>query len=143
MKILSIDPGDKRIGIAISDDTGSFVRPLTKIIHKSRREDSLVIVEIAESNNCGQIIIGQALLNDGSEGVRARSARRLKEMIEQFSSIKVILWDESHTTEKAQELFTTLGINRKRKSNLIDSISAKILLEDYLLSKQSEKSCKE
>ena len=95
MKILAVDPGEKRIGIAVSDPTGIIANPLTIIEHISRPIDAAQIVHLAEEHGSGLIVIGQALDEDGKPSLQGRRAARLMAAIQSQSSIPVILWDES------------------------------------------------
>jgi putative holliday junction resolvase len=140
MKILAVDPGEKRIGLAISDPTGTIARPLCIIKHKARQKDAQMIVEIALAENVEMIVVGQALDADGEVGPQARKAGRLADAIREKASCSVNLWDESGTTRAAIVSRAAMGVPRKKRKGHLDDVAASIMLQDYLIS--NEKSIK-
>jgi putative Holliday junction resolvase len=134
MRILAIDPGEKRIGVAISDPEGYLARPLTIIIHISRYKDAEIIINIARENECDLILVGQALDLHGLAGYRARSSQRLADAIRSLTEMDVILWDESNTTAKVMEIDLLTKRSRKKRANYKDARAAAILLDDFLVS---------
>jgi len=133
MKVLSVDPGDKRIGLAISDPTGTIARPLMVLNHESREKDAEKITEIARQEAVGMIVVGWALDSVGEVGPQARKSERLAELIRQKSTISVKLWDESETTQRALESRIKLGVSRKKRKGHLDDLAASILLQDFLI----------
>ena len=134
MRVLAIDPGEKRIGVAISDPTATIARPLCIIAHQSRAFDAQTIAGLAKEHGCSLIVIGQALDSNGAVGVRARSSQRLKNAIIELINVPVILWDESNTTKTVSEAQIALGLSRKKRSKAKDDMAAAILLDDFLTS---------
>ncbi|MFQ5615721.1 MAG: Holliday junction resolvase RuvX [Anaerolineales bacterium] len=138
MRILAIDPGEKRIGIAISDPTGTIANPLTMIKHVSRRRDkrrnetAAKIARLAEARECGKIVVGQALDWDGGETPSSRRARRLAGAIRARTNIPVELWDEYGSTQAAREARIAMGIKRKKRRGHIDELAATVILQSYL-----------
>jgi len=143
MRILAVDPGEKRIGLAISDPTGMLARPLTIIQHKARAIDAQAIVKIAEENSCSLIIVGQALDSEGQIGYRARKSGRLAEELGKHTKIKITLWDESGTTMTAIQRRINSGISKKKRKKALDGLAAAVLLEDYLSSETFKMLAKE
>lgn len=134
MRILAIDPGEKRIGVAISDPEGYLARPLTIINHISRYKDAEIIINIARENECDLILVGQALDLHGLAGYRARSSQRLADAIISLTEMDVILWDESNTTARVMEIDLLTKRSRKKRANYKDARAAAILLDDFLVS---------
>ena len=134
--IIAVDPGDRRIGIAISDETGSLARSMGVIIHKSRHEDAARIIKMATDHDAGTVIIGAAYGDDGKETPASRKASRLADEIISKSDIKVIMWDESGSTQKAKEIKILTGAGKKQRKGHQDSTAAAIILQDYLDSNQ-------
>lgn len=132
MRILSVDPGEVRIGIAISDETASFSRPLTVIKHISRPENAARIIRLAEENECGLIIVGAPLDSDGGIGLRARASLKLAEAMRLLTQIRVEIWDESDTSKKADQIALQLGYRTKKRAAPKDAEAAALLLQDYL-----------
>jgi len=132
MKVLAIDPGDKRLGIAISDPSGTLARPYCVIIHQSRIKDAHKIVEFAEEEGVQLIVVGWALDSLGGVGFRARKSQRLANEIKNNCDIPVRMWDESYTTQTAIKSRIELGVSRKKRKGHLDDLAASILLQDFL-----------
>jgi len=132
MKVLGIDPGEKNIGIAISDPTGTLARPLLVLQHISKRANAERIRKLAEEENVGLIVIGQATDLDGKPNISGRKSARLAGEIKSLTTIPVILWDESYTTRDALELRKKLGAPRNVRKGHQDEIAATIILQSYL-----------
>ena len=132
MKVLAIDPGDKRLGIAISDPSGTLARPLCVISHQSRVKDAQKIVEIAKDEGVELIVVGWALDSAGEVGFRARKSQRLADEIKNYSDIPIRMWDESYTTQAAIDSRIKLGVSRKKRKGHLDDLAASILLQDFL-----------
>ena len=132
MKILGIDHGNVRIGVAISDESGSFARPLSIITHVSRLKDAEEVCRLAEAKSCSMIVVGVPYDSDGREGPRARSVMRFVEQLRAICCMPVITWDESHSTQNV--ISTSLQMNKSRYSRrtAIDDKAAAMILQNYL-----------
>jgi putative Holliday junction resolvase len=132
MRILAVDPGSKRIGLAISDPTGKVATPLAVIIHVARPLDAAAVVDLVTSNGVGLIVIGQSVDDAGRPTYAGRQAIRLAESIKAQTSLPVVFWDESFTTQDARATRIAMGVSRKKRLGHLDSIAATILLQSYL-----------
>ena len=132
MKFLCVDPGEVRIGVAISDETGALARPLAILGHVSREIDAKAIMQLALQNHVDAIVVGQALDSDGQPGLKARSAARLAEALRALEEMPIYLWDESYSSQKAAELRIASGVSRKKRSQPIDDLAAAVILQDFL-----------
>lgn len=137
MKVLAVDPGEKRLGIAISDPSGTLARPYCVINHQARAKDAQKIVEIAKEEGVQMIVVGWALDSDGGIGYRARKSQRLAKAIETICNLPIKMWDESYTTQKAIESRIKLGLSRKRRTGHLDDLAASILLQDFLMNNEN------
>lgn len=137
MKVLAVDPGDKRIGLAVSDPTGTLSRPLTVIQHTSRDEDANKIVAITEEEGAVLIVVGWALDSEGEVGYQARKSQRLADVIRTKTSVPVKMWDESGTTKTAIQTRIAMGVSRKKRQGHLDDVAASILLQDFLLNNEA------
>ena len=137
MKILAVDPGEKRIGVAISDPTGTLARPYCVIAHQTRAKDAQRIVAIANEENVQLIVVGWALDSDGGVGYRARKSQRLAKVIEAISDLPIKMWDESYTTQTAIESRIMLGVSRKKRQGHLDDLAASVLLQDFLINNEN------
>ena len=132
MKFLCVDPGEVRIGVAISDETGTLARPLAILGHVSREIDAKAIMQLALQNHVDAIVVGQALDSDGQPGLKARSAARLAEALRALEELPIYIWDESYSSQKAAELRIASGVSRKKRSQPIDDLAAAVILQDFL-----------
>lgn len=132
MRILAVDPGEKRLGIAISDPTGTIANPLIIIKHVARKNDAKTIVNLAEQNGAQQIVVGQALDTEGMPTKQSRSAEKLAEAIRSQTDLDVVLWDESGSTLTARDALIKLGIKKRKRQNHLDDIAATVILQSYL-----------
>ena len=99
-KIMAIDPGTERIGVAISDMTATIANPLTVIKHVQRTKDAEQIIAIAVENSVRLIVVGQAFYSNGEPNPSGRKSARLADEIKQMTDIPVILWDEFESTQR-------------------------------------------
>ncbi len=131
-RILAVDPGEKRIGIAVSDPTGTIANPLGVIQHVSRLVDAAEIARQAGEQGAIRIVIGQALDEEGEEGPAARKARRLAEAVQSQTALPVELWDESGSTNEALSARRLLGVKRNKRKGHADELAATVILQSYL-----------
>jgi putative Holliday junction resolvase len=132
MRVLGIDPGARRIGLALSDPEGQFASPLPAVV--AHGADEIVRKLAAEVARCQavRVVMGLPLRLDGSEGESARLARRLAERLQAETGLPVVLWDERLTSRAAQRTLNETGTRRSRRKQAVDSIAAALLLQSYL-----------
>jgi putative Holliday junction resolvase len=124
-RVLAVDPGEARIGLAVSDPTRTLARPLKILTHRSRAADAQAIVEEAKTLDADLILIGLPLDAEGRAGPQARRSLRLVEAVRRAGSIEVATWDESGTTQMAIELGGRQGLE-------LDARAAAVLLQEFL-----------
>jgi putative Holliday junction resolvase len=129
---MAIDPGMKRIGVALSDPEGILASPLTVIPHIQLILDCQKISQLAVENNAIAIIVGQPLGEQGEETRGARHSMKIADEIRSISDIPVILWDESYSTQTARNIQIASGSKRKKRSGHMDDIAAAVILQSYL-----------
>lgn len=132
MRILAIDPGQQRIGVAISDPSGKVAFPLTVFSHRSKREDALQIIALADQNQVDLIIIGQALGIDQQSTMQSRRSLNLARALQAQTSIPVVLVDEYETTQTALAARKQMGVKTKKLNQNIDTYAAVVLLQSYI-----------
>ena len=133
MKIIALDIGEKRTGVAISNNISTMCTPLKYI--KSEDLEFLMseLTIIIDQNDINKIIIGLPKLLSGKEGLRAKFSRYISKKIKQkFLNLEIILWDERLTTKEAEKYLIESGIKKSKIKEKIDSESAVIILENYL-----------
>lgn len=131
-RVIAVDPGEKRIGIALSDPTGMIARPLLVLNHRSRSEDAESIVRLAQEQGAAQIVVGVPLDVDGSITHQGRRSENLAEEIRGKTSLPVILWDESGSTQAARASRIAMGVSRRKRIGHHDAIAATVILQSYL-----------
>lgn len=132
MVILSVDYGDARTGIAVCDKLEFMASPVT-VIHE-RENDRLVarIAEIAKEKRAEKIVLGLPKNMDGSEGFRAEACRAFGAVLSEAANLPVDFQDERLTTVSAHQMLNATDARGKKRKDLVDAVSAVIILEDYL-----------
>jgi len=138
MRILAVDHGSKRIGLAISDPTGTIANPLAVIPHTARIMDAATVAEMAISYEAGLIIVGQSLDESGQPNFEGRRSTRFAAALRTQISVPVILWDEAFTTRSARAARIAMGVSRKKRSGHLDDLAATVLLQSYLDSQSQQ-----
>jgi putative Holliday junction resolvase len=131
-RILAVDPGEKRMGLAISDPTQTIASPLTVLKSQSIKKNALIILKMAVEQKAVLIIIGQPLHWDGSESTQAEESRRLVNQLQELGSLPVELADEYGTTQTARDARLKMNVSREKRSGHLDDLAATILLQNYL-----------
>jgi putative Holliday junction resolvase len=132
MRILAVDPGEKRIGLALSDASGTIANPMQVLEHVSRPIDAASIAQLAGEHDCQLIIVGQALDMDGKPNLSGRRAARLAAAIRTQTDLPVELWHEDFSTQDARQARLDLGASRSKRSGHLDELAATIILQNYL-----------
>ncbi len=135
MRILAIDPGEKHIGIAISDPTGTIAAPLTVLQHVSRPVDAARIADLAREYQVSLIIIGKSLDEEGLTTPQSRRSDRLSAALQQQCAIPILPWDESFSTQEARRVRIEMGVIRRKRSGHLDELAATLILQSYLASR--------
>ena len=132
MKVMAIDYGDDRTGIAISDALGMLVGTTT-VIHSRRPEETAKeIRKLIGLHGAQCLVMGFPRNMDGTEGPRAALYRDFASLLEQVCGIKPILWDERRTTVEAHQILSENNYHGKKRKNTVDAVAASLILEGYL-----------
>ena len=134
-RLLGIDPGKKRIGLAISDEDKLVSTPLKTILKKKNFDFIKEIKEIIEENNIKGIVVGNPLNMDGSKGSSSQSSNDFASNLSNNISIPVTMWDERLSSEGAFKLSANIGVNTSKKIEKLDQNAASFILQgvlDYL-----------
>jgi len=133
MRILGIDLGDKRIGIALSDEMGWTAQGLAVIMSGGGVAENIKrIKELALENKVERIVVGLPRNMDGSTGPRAEKACEFARRLEKSSGLPVEMWDERLTTVAAEKLLIKADLRRAKRRQVIDKIAAALILQNYL-----------
>ena len=132
MRILAVDHGEKRIGLALSDPTATIASPLSVIKHVSRLLDAAQVANLANENGVGLIVIGQSFDEEGHPNLAGRRAAKFAEALKEQTNIPVELFDESFSTQDARAARIELGVSRKKRAGHLDEFAAVMILQSYL-----------
>ena len=132
MKILAVDYGDARTGIAISDLLCSIVGSTT-VIHSRNPDKTLEeICRLVGENGVGEIVVGLPKNMDGTEGARAQLCREFAQQLRERTGLPVAHWDERRTTVEAHNILSQHNYHGKKRKNTVDAVAASLILEGYL-----------
>ena len=132
MRILAVDPGSKRVGVAVSDPSGTIAQALTTVPAAPAETLAERLAGIAQEQEAGRIVVGLPRRLDGSEGPEAKSARSLAEELRRAARLPVELVDERLTTAQAERAMIDAGTRRARRRESIDQVAATLLLQSHL-----------
>ena len=135
-KIMAIDYGDVRTGIAVSDESAALVGPAWVIREKSRVATALKIAEEAVARGVGLIVVGFPKNMDGTVGPRAEKSEAFAQHLQSICGLEIILWDERMTTVLANRILADSGRFGKKRKDAVDAVAASLILESYLQSKK-------
>jgi len=131
-RILALDPGTKRIGVALSDELGWTAQPLETFERKSPEADAVHIKELVCRHDVREIVMGMPVQLSGRMGPAAQSAQQFLEMIQAAVGVPVVAWDERLTTKAAEQLLIEADVSRKKRKGAVDRVAAALLLKSYL-----------
>lgn len=132
MRILGLDYGSRRIGVAICDELGMTAQGLATITRKNREADLEQIAGFVRRYAVEKIVIGYPLRLDGSEGIQCGKINRFVRRLEDRFSLPVIRRDETLSTKEAEEILSQRGVRREKRREVIDRVAAAIVLQGYL-----------
>lgn len=132
MKILSIDLGDVRSGVAISDANEILASPIGTIAEPDKEVLLQKILSIVSENDVGKIVLGLPKNMDGTEGESAKKSREFGENLRKNSGLEVVFQDERGTTLEASGYLNVSDVRGKKRKKIIDSVAATIILQNYL-----------
>ena len=132
MRILGLDYGSKKIGLAVSDELGVTAQAVCVIARKNMERDLEQIADYVSRYRVEKIVVGYPLRLDGSEGIQCGKVNRFIERLSSRFLIPVVRWDETLSTREAEDILTEANISRKKRKSVVDKIAAGIILQSYL-----------
>ena len=132
MRILGLDYGEKRIGVAICDELGLTAQGLPTIIRKTKKHDWEILGSLIRDYKVEKIVIGYPVRMDGSEGIQCEKVNRFAALLEANFSLPVVKWQETLTTKEAEEILINSGIRWEKRKKIVDKLAACIILQGYL-----------
>jgi putative Holliday junction resolvase len=138
-RVMAIDLGEKRIGVAISDTTGTLARAYGVLARKSRREDFERFGRIIAEQDVTLVVMGLPITLAGEEGQRAAWVRDYAAGFQQHLTIPLVFWDESLTTKEAEASLRAQGKRGKKIKERVDAVAAAFILESFLTAERQKK----
>ena len=136
MIILSVDYGDARTGLAVCDELEMLASPAGRIYESYEPKVIAAVMEVAEYCKAKQIVVGLPRNMDGSYGPRAEKCAAFAKALEEACGIPTVTWDERLTTVSAHRALNDVNVRGKKRKAIVDTVSAVIILEDYLKSRK-------
>ena len=131
-RILALDLGSRRIGLALSDELGVTAQGLPTLQRKTRQQDIDTLREIAMQHRVAQIVVGHPVNMNGVEGPRALQADRFARTLRKSFAVPVVLWDERLTTRQARRVLKESGASIEKRAKAIDRMAAILILQSYM-----------
>lgn len=141
-RVLGVDAGEKRVGLAMSDETGLLASPFQVLTRSGPLSETLhAIGRVIAEHAVQSVVVGLPLNVDGSEGKQAKRARHFAERLERVAQLPVLLWDERLSTREAEALVRGRGrsLRARRGRGEIDALAAAVFLQDFLDAEQRER----
>ncbi len=132
MRILGLDVGDARIGVAVSDPLEVIAQPLASVKRISVRRDVESIKRLVEENEAGKIVVGVPKTLDDEVGIQAQKVLDFVESLGKALEIPIVLWDERLTTAEAERALIEADMSRRKRKKVIDKVAAVLILQGYL-----------
>jgi putative Holliday junction resolvase len=132
MRIMAVDFGLRRIGVAVSDPGGRLARPLATLAAGPGRDPVRALEDLARGQLPGVIVVGDPRRLDGSPGSHSAAAAGFADLVRKRLGLPVVMWDERLTTVEAGEKLREAGAGRKKRRALMDAAAAAVILQDYL-----------
>lgn len=132
MRLLGLDYGEKRIGVAICDELGLTAQGLPTIMRKNKKHDLEILRNLINNYNVEKIVVGYPVKIDGSEGIQCDKVNRFASLLNAAFSLAVIKWPETLSTKEAEEILINSGVRWKKRKNNVDKLAACLILQSYL-----------
>ena len=135
-RIMGIDYGDARTGVAMSDLLCSIVGSTAVVPSRNREKVVADIVRMAKENEVGKIVVGLPRNMDGTEGPRAELCREFASILAEATGLEIVMWDERRTTVEAHNILSQHNYHGQKRKNTVDAVAASLILEGYLNSQK-------
>ena len=132
MRILGLDYGEKRIGMAICDELGLTAQGLPTMIRKTKKHDLEIMESLIKGYKVEKIVVGYPVRLDGSESIQCQKVNRLAALLEKAFSLPVVKWNEALSTKEAEEILINSGVRWKKRKKMVDKLAACLILQGYL-----------
>jgi putative holliday junction resolvase len=131
-RLLAIDPGKVRLGLALSDTERRLASPLLTYTRRDPEQDARFLKKIVEDEEVGTVVVGLPIHEDGSEGAQAKLAREFGAWLQQVTGVPCVFYDERYTSFEADLCLDQAGLTKKKRKARRDQVAAQVLLQTYL-----------
>ena len=132
MRILGLDYGEKRIGVAVCDELGLTAQGLPTLIRKTKKHDLEILSSLIRNYAVERIVIGYPFRLDGSEGIQCEKVNRFARLLDKTFSLPVVKWSETLSTKEAEEILISSGVRWQKRKEKVDQLAACLILQNYL-----------
>ncbi|PKN17563.1 MAG: Holliday junction resolvase RuvX [Deltaproteobacteria bacterium HGW-Deltaproteobacteria-6] len=132
LRILGLDYGEKRIGVAVCDELGMTAQGLPTLVRKTKKHDLEILNNWIRNYSVESIVIGYPLRLDGSEGIQCEKVNRFARLLNKTFSLPVIKWSETMSTKDAEEILISSGVRWQKRKEKVDQLAACLILQNYL-----------
>ena len=139
-RIMGLDVGDRRIGVAVSDPLGLTAQPVMTLVRTNRKQDLKSLHRLVRKYNCAAIVVGNPLYMSGDQSPQAAKAQAFAEVLREETGLPVHLWDERLTTTEAHRHLHAAGRPGSEHKKVVDQVAAVLILESYLAAPHSNES---
>jgi putative Holliday junction resolvase len=138
MRILALDVGDRRIGVAVSDEMGWTAQGLETLVRSDLRQDLSRLAGLVQSREVVQVVVGLPRHLDGHLGPQAQKVLAFVELLKKQISVPVFMWDERLTSREAERTLIEAHVSRSKRKTVLDQMAAVLILQSYLNARQAE-----
>jgi putative Holliday junction resolvase len=131
-RVLGVDLGTVRVGLALSDPLGITGQPMGFLPRRALRDDFSALIDIIQENDVGTVVVGHPLLMSGIAGAQALAAQAFAEKLRALGVCTVVLWDERLTTVQAQRALLEGNVSRRNRKKVVDAAAAALMLQSWL-----------
>src|SRR5271168_4578700 len=131
-RLLGLDVGDRRVGVAVSDPMGLTAQPVMTLLRSNRRQDARSLLRVIRKYECTEIVVGNPLYMSGDLSPQATKAQAFAHMLREETGLPVHLWDERLTTTEAHRHLHASGLGGAEHKKVVDQVAAVLILQGYL-----------
>jgi putative Holliday junction resolvase len=132
LRILGLDYGEKRIGVAVCDELGLTAQGLSTIIRKNKKHDWEILENLVKTYKVDKIVVGYPIKIDGSEGIQCEKVNRFVSLLEKTFALPIIKWQETLSTKEAEGILIESGVRWEKRKKIVDKLAACLILQGYL-----------
>jgi putative holliday junction resolvase len=132
MRVLAVDYGERRTGLAVSDELGISAHGLDTIEAVDEAEIPSRVAQTAKETGAKKIVVGLPLNMDGTESEKSKKVREFADILSREISVPVVFWDERMTSIQAQRIMNEMEVKTYKNKNMIDRISATLILQEFM-----------